>query len=258
MLITRAESGTPARGQQPTHRHRRGDPPARHRAEPEPDRDHPRGGSDHRESVRPVAARRPRQHRIRLQRPAPPGEHRTHRLDPPTETAQPPPHRPAAHPSPAAIRRCPTPATFAASAEPITAATPARRASTPPATAHESPRSQCTSTAAERSTPDCPSRGTTGPKHDPTRPAPPNTPDTPAHPRLDPVHVCLYRDHRASERTTRPSRATPPPKNQQEGRGLRRPRHGDGANQQGLSPTQTRSARSTAPNRHYVVILSGG
>jgi hypothetical protein len=23
-------------------------------------------------------------------------------------------------------------------------------------------------------------------------------------------------------------------------------------------PTQTRSARSTAPNRHYIVILSGG
>ncbi len=83
----------------------------------------------HREGVSPGRARRPRQHRIRCQRPAPPGEHCTHRLDPPAEATQPAPHRLGRTAQPGSDPPMPRTAAFAASAEPIIAATSARRTS---------------------------------------------------------------------------------------------------------------------------------
>lgn len=59
----------------------------------EPGRDHPRGGSDRGDRVRPRRPGRPGQHRIRRQRPTPPSEHRADRLDPGCEAPQPAAHR---------------------------------------------------------------------------------------------------------------------------------------------------------------------
>jgi hypothetical protein len=79
---------------------------------------------------------------------------------------------------------------------------------------------------------------------------------------LDSISVRLYRDHRASVRITRPSRATPAKK--KSGRAVAYP---DPKIVTVTAPTNeinpprpatARSARSTTPERRYIVVLSGG
>jgi hypothetical protein len=95
---------------------------------------------------------------------------------------------------------------------------------------------------------------------------PPRTPRTRqrarTQPFLDPIHVRLYGEHRASERTHTALPRDSGQEEEREGRGLPRPedRHGGGADEHRQHDAQaaSTSARSTAADQPYVVILGGG
>lgn len=81
-------------------------------------------------------------------------------------------------------------------------------------------------------------------------------------PLLDHHRVDLYRDHRASERTARPSRSNRP-RTRREGRALRRrpavvtvASVTNEINTPRLAPPP--SSRPTAPSHYYVVVFNGG
>ena len=108
----------------------------------------------------------------------------------------------AGTPSNRAIRRCPTPRAAAASADPITPASSGRRASTPPAAAHASPRTPGTATGA--AAPPCraaPARRSPAcgmpPRRQPPLAARARQTAFFQHP-LDAPGVLAYREHRCS------------------------------------------------------------
>jgi hypothetical protein len=78
--------------------------PDRHLTDRETGPHRARGGGDHPDRISPGRAGRSGQHRVRVQRSAPPGEHPLYRLHPRPKPAQPPPHR---RPRPTQPRRDP-------------------------------------------------------------------------------------------------------------------------------------------------------
>ena len=205
----------------------------------EPGRDHPRGGSDRGDRVRPRRPGRPGQHRIRRQRPTPPSEHRADRLDPGCEAPQPAAHRRRRPVQPGRDPAVPQPNGLRRERRPDHR----RGVRAPDQHQHRKQHMRHPTAGAPRPPRDDPyraARAADRPRAGPTPPGQrPHAPRTrqPARtqPFLDRAGVDLYREHRASERNHTALPHAPGQGQQRHGRGLPRPedRHGGGADEHG-------------------------